>query len=574
MIELIEAGMNVARFNFSHGTHAEHLKTINDLKKAREIANRPVAIMLDTKGPEIRIGKISKPLQTQMGMHIELVKNAQEPNQIPIHPLEALECIQPGMTVLFSDGYIISHVTQVRKGVIEIEMQDGGILKSGMKVNVPDVNLKLPAITPEDVADLKFGCENDVDLIAASFIRSAHHVLAIKTLLANEGRSDILVIAKIENREGVKNIDSIVQVADGIMVARGDLGVELDLALVPKLQKMMIRKCFQACKPVITATQMLESMIVNARPTRAEVSDVANAIYDCSSAVMLSGETAVGKFPIEAVRRMKSIIEAAEEDFDYRRFFEERSHRDYHDTSSALSIASVQTAYSANARAIFVFTTSGRTARLISRLRPDLLILALTPNRKVYHQLSMDWGVIPIYCPHSNNIREAFQATSLFALKEKLISFGDSVVVTAGMPFGQTGSTNMMVLENIGDILVRGNKGAGPKVQGKVTIFLSPEGKDPASLKNRLAVLTYCDETFMPALKQAAGIILQNYIGDTSSEHSAEMIAKNYNIPVIIRADGATAILNEGDEVMLDPQAGLIYRGVEEFPICRLLGAE
>ena len=575
MIELIEAGMNVARFNFSHDTHEEHLKTINYLKKARELTCTPVAIMLDTKGPEIRIGKIpNDAIETHPGMRLELVDHVTRDRQIPIHPIAALEWVQPGMSILFDDGYIVSRVISIEKKSIQIEIEYGGLLKSGKKVNIPDAHLKLPAITPEDIQDLKFGCQHDVDLIAASFIRSAHHVLAIKELLAKEGKPEILVIAKIENSEGVKNFDSIVQVADGIMVARGDLGVEMDLAVVPKLQKMMIRKCFQACKSVVTATQMLESMIVNPRPTRAEVSDVANAIYDCTSAVMLSGETAAGKYPVESVRRMKSIIEAAEEDFDYRHFFDERTHRDYHDASSALAMAAVQTAYSTNASAIFAFTTTGRTARLIARLRPDLPIIALTPNRKVYQQLASNWGVVPVYCANCTNVREAFQAASLFAIGKGLISFGDIVVVTAGTPFGQKGTTNMMLLEHIGDVLVRGQKGMGAKAKGKAAILLSPQGRDPETLRNSLVVLTHCDEMFLAILKHAAGIILQNYAGDTASEKSAAMIAKNYNIPLICRADGALAVLVEGEEITLDPQAGIVFRGAAEFPTCRMIGPE
>ncbi len=573
MLELIGAGMNVARLNFSHGTHEEHARNIANLKKARAIAERPLAILLDTKGPEIRLGKITgDALQVQPGMRLKLgEKNGKDPLKIPLHPVEVLETVHPGMTILFDDGYIVSQVIKVDSGEVLIEIQNAGVLKSGKGVNIPEAHLNLPAMTEADIADLKFGCAQDVDLIAASFIRSAHHILAIKELLASEGKSDILVIAKIENRQGVENFDSIVQVADGIMVARGDLGVEMDLALVPKLQKMMIRKCYQACKPVVTATQMLESMISNPRPTRAEVSDVANAIYDSTSAIMLSGETAVGKYAIETVRRMKSIVREAEADFNFRGFFEQRSQHDYHDISSSVSLAAVKTAYSANAQAIFAFTASGATARLVSRLRPEMPIIALTPNEKVYHQLSFNWGVIPVYCPNCTNTHEALSAVSGFATKEGLISFGDVVVVTAGSPFGKKGSTNMMMVENIGEILVRGHKGFGPRVQGQVSIVLSPEGRDPESLQGRLVVITHCDNTFLPVLKRAAGVILQNHIGDSASEKYAALVAKTFEISVITRADGAMAILEEGEEVTLDPQKGLIYRGSEECPTCRIL---
>jgi pyruvate kinase len=574
MIELIGAGMNVARLNFSHGTHEEHHKNIENLKKAREIAGRPLAIMLDTKGPEIRIGKITgEALQVEPGMRLKLVaKASKDPLHIPIRPFEVFETIQVGMKILFDDGYIAAQIVEKDTSAVLIEILNSGLLKSGKGVNIPGAHLNLPAMTPEDIEDLRFGCREDVDIVAASFIRSSNHVLAIKDLLAKEGKPDILVIAKIENSQGVENFDSIVQAADGIMVARGDLGVELDLAVVPRLQKMMIRKCFHACKPVVTATQMLESMIEHPRPTRAEVSDVANAIYDCTSAVMLSGETAIGKYPIETVLRMKGIIQEAEADFDYRAFFEQNSQQTYHDISSAVSLAAVKTAYSANARAIFAFTTSGRTARVTSRFRPHMPILGLTPNPKIYQQLAFNWGIIPIHCPSCTNAQEAFHATSGFALKEGLISFGDVVVVTAGFPFGKKGTTNMMIVENIGDILVRGHKGFGPKIQGKIALLPSPEGCDPESLQGRIVVITYCDNSFLPILKNAAGVILQNYIGDTASEKYATLVAKTFEISVMSRADGAMSFLQEGEEVMLDPGRGLVYRGVEECPTCRVLG--
>jgi pyruvate kinase len=415
-------------------------------------------------------------------------------------------------------------------------------------------------MTEADLSDLKFGCAQDIDLVAASFIRSAHHVLAIKEVLAKEGKPEILVIAKIESTQGVENFESIVQAADGIMVARGDLGVEVELARVPKLQKMMIRKCLQACKPVITATQMLESMINNPRPTRAEVSDVANAIYDGSSAVMLSAETAIGKYPLETVRSMKEIVREAEADYDYRHYFEQRSQRDYHDVSSAVSLAAVKTAYSANASAIFAFTTSGMTARLVSRLRPEMSIIALTPHKKVYNQLSVNWGVTP-FLSSCNDVNDALEKTIRFALEQKMISFGDLVVVTSGAPFGKKGSTNMMRVENIGEILVRGHKGFGSKISGKVSFLLSPEERDPESLRERIVVILHCDNTFLPALKYAAGVILQNYLGDTASEKYAALLAKTFEISVMSRADGAMSALQENEEVTLDPQRGLVYRG-------------
>lgn len=567
MIALIEAGMSVARLNFSHGTHQEHKINIANLKKARKQTGRPLAIMLDTKGPKIRIGKLpGDRISFQAKHRYKLVgKETGEPDEIPLHPVEVLKALHPGMKVLFDDGYIISQVIEVGEEEALVEMQNSGELKSGKGINIPGAILPLPALTKEDFADLRFGCEHDVDYVAASFIRSSHNILSIKEVLAKEGKSNILVVAKIESTQGVDNFDSIVQVADGIMVARGDLGVEIDLALVPRLQKMMIRKCFQACKPVITATQMLESMIQNPRPTRAEVSDVANAIYDCTSAIMLSAETAIGKYPIETVERMEQIVREAESDFNYRDFFEQHSQRTYHDISSSVALAAVKTAYSANAKAIFAFTTSGATARLVSRLRPEMPIIAVTSNEKCYYQLAFNWGVHPILCKKGKDRKTAFAAASEYALSQGLISFGDVVVVTAGVPFGKKGTTNVMMVENIGEVLVRGHKGTGPRVSGKVAIVLSLEDRDPEGFRNRLVVIPHCDNAFLPILKHAAGVILQNSIDDTTSEKYATLLAKTFDIPVMTRADGAMAVLTEGEEVTLDPQRGLLYRGTEEI---------
>jgi pyruvate kinase len=569
MVALMEAGMDVARLNFSHGTLEEHEKSIRFLKKAREATGRPVALMLDTQGPEIRLGKVhNDAIPIAPKQRLKLAAEGNGLDTIPLHPAEILDSLHKGTKVLFDDGYLIAEVVETGPHFIVIEMQNSGVLKTGKKMNIPGVHLSIPAMSPKDVLDLKFGCLHDVDFVAASFIRSARHVLSIKELLAKEGKPNILVIAKIESTEGIDQFDSIVQVADGIMIARGDLGVELDLALVPKLQKMMIRKCFQASKPSITATQMLESMITNPRPTRAEVSDVANAIYDATSCIMLSGETAVGKYPIETVQQMRRIACEAEGDFDYRAFFEKHSQRDYHDLSSAVAMATVKTAYGANAKAIFAFTATGATARLVSRLRPEMPIIAVTDNPSAYNQLALNWGVMPLLCPGCTNVKELFAVASAFALSRGLISFGDVVVVATGTHFGKKGATNTMMLESIGEVLVRGHKGVGPKVTGKVVILLAAEGCNPKHLKGKLVVIPHCDKSFLSVLQDAAGIILQNSIGDTASESFAATIAKTYNLSAITRADGAMSALEEGEEVTLDPAKGLVYRGTEEAAVC------
>lgn len=563
--QLIEAGMNVARLNFSHGSHEEHANTIRMLKNVRQKMNCPLAIMLDTKGPEIRIGKIKNgQFEIAQGEHIWLVKENLEGDseKISVFPSIALDVLKKGMTILIDNGYIIANVVEVEKERVRILIEHGGAIKSSKGLNIPGVNVELPALTERDVLDIEFGCRHDVDLIAASFVRSADHVMAIKKILEKQGKPEIAVIAKIENSLGVQNFDSIVQVADGIMVARGDLGVELPLSQVPRLQKMMIRKSYLAGKPSVTATQMLESMINNPRPTRAEASDVANAIYDSTSAVMLSGETAVGRYPIETVKMMRSIIEEAERDFNYYDFFNHTTQRVFNDVPSAVAQASVKTAYSANARAIFAFTSSGSTARLLSRLRPEMPIIALTPKTKSYHQLALNWGVIPIMCEMSHTIEESYERISLFALEHGIVKYGDLVVITAGTPFGAPGTTNMMIVDSIGDVLVRGTSGYGPHIHGKVAIVVSPEQKSDYLVKGKIVVLSKCDDSYLPILRSVSGIILQNNIDDEESERYLLTAAQTLGLSVLLRADNASSILRDEQLVTLDPEQAIVYKGI------------
>jgi len=450
ILELIDAGMNVARINFSHGTHRDHKKTIDNLKRAREEKNVPLAIMLDTKGPEIRIGVLKETINVKKGEKWLLTPGqTNQENGIPIFPALAVEALKEGDSVLIDDGYIISKVIEVTQEGAFVEFLNDGHIKSQKGVNLPHVDVPLPAMTEQDIKDIEFGCEQDIDLIAASFIRSDEHIHSIRELLIRKNRPEVLIIAKIENSLGVKNFDSILHAADAIMIARGDLGVELPIQEVPLLQKMMIRKAVKASKPVVTATQMLESMINNPRPTRAEASDVANAIYDSTSAVMLSGETAVGNYPVETVRLMRSIVESAESDFPFRDYFHRESRIDCQEISYAVSLATVRTAYSLEAKAIFAVTSSGMTARLLSRYRPIMPIIALTKNIKTYHQLAFYWGVTPAEPAECENAREAFAITRAFAQKLELIEPGDRVIVTTGTPFGIKGTTNNMFVENI-----------------------------------------------------------------------------------------------------------------------------
>ena len=559
---LIHAGMNVARLNFSHRTHEEHEAVIFRLKKVRSRLGVPLAIMLDTKGPEIRLKEIEGgEAYFEKGDKLVLSKTA-APGKVQITPPNIVDQLKESVRILLDDGKIEGIVVEKLNDDAIVELQNSGLIRSGKGVNIPNISLNLPAVTPRDVEDIKFGCLLDIDLIAASFIRSADDILTIKRILADEKRSDILVIAKIENMEGVDNFDSIVQVADGIMIARGDLGVEVPISHVPRLQKMMIRKCYLAGKPSVTATQMLESMVSNPRPTRAEASDVANAIYDSTSAVMLSAETAIGKYPIETVKVMKSIIEEAEADFKYKEFFQNFSSVSYHDVPSSVALASVKTAYSSEAQAIFAFTSSGSTARLISRLRPAIPIIAMTSVKKAYHQLALNWGVIPLLSEPVDSINQAFNKISEYALKEKYVHYGDLVVITAGAPFGVSGTTNMMLVESIGDVLVRGYKGLGRRVHGRVLFVHTPESKKPYEAQGRLLVLSRCSDVYLPLIRESDGFILQNLIEDTESEKLAFKYAEELKKPLIVRADGAQNTLKEGQLATLDPDKALVYKGV------------
>ncbi len=562
--ELIDAGMNVARLNFSHGTYEQHQATIEILKQARQDADVPLPIMLDTKGPEVRLGVIKggtvllKAGQTWL-LTSEEIEGDNE--KVTIRPGSVLDKVSIDSKILFDDGYISSQVIERTDKGIVVLIENEGEIKTGKGVNFPYAKLELPSMTDKDIADFAFACKHDLEYIAASFVRTADDVLAIKELLSELNKPDILVIAKIENHEGVENFDSIIQVADGIMIARGDLGVELPLTQVPKLQKMMIRKCYLAGKPAVTATQMLESMIYNPRPTRAEASDVANAIYDSTSVVMLSGETAIGKYPIDTVKMMKNIVEEAELDFDYRNFFNFHAPLAYNDVPSSVTLATVKTAYTANAKAIFAFTSKGSTARLLGRLRPQIPILAMTPNKKTYHQMGLNWGVIPILENECSSIIEAFAKISSYALELQYVKQGDIVIVTAGSPFGVSGSTNMMIVESIGDVLVRGKGGYGTRIHGTISLIHSLEGKSPQDVTGKIIVLAKCNETFLPMIKECAAIILQNHVDDVESEAFVMDSARAFNKSCVINAANALNILNEGQLITMDPKNSIIYAG-------------
>ena len=442
--ELIKNGLNVCRLNFSHGSHEEHKGRMDLVKKLREELNMPTAILLDTKGPEIRTGKFDVPeVFLEEGQTFTItMKDVMGNKEICTVSYKGLaNDVKPGDTILIDDGLVGLTVKEVNNDDIVCEVQNSGIVKNHKGVNVPGVKVNLPAITEKDRSDIEFGIEQGIDFIAASFVRKVSDVLAIREILEENNAEHIKIISKIENQEGVENLDEIIEVSDGIMVARGDLGVEIPTEEIPVVQKLMIKKCNEAGKPVITATQMLDSMIRNPRPTRAEVTDVANAIYDGTDAIMLSGETAAGKYPVEAVKTMATIAKRAEETMRNRRDKINKSKN----VTDAISYATCTTAMDLEARAILSSTASGHTARMVSKFRPDCPIVATTSNESVRRQLALTWGVLPLMREKSANIDQVIVNSIEAAKTAEYVNENDIVVITAG----GSETTNLIKVETV-----------------------------------------------------------------------------------------------------------------------------
>lgn len=451
---LVKNGMDVARFNFSHGSHEEQLERINMLKNVREELNQPVAMLLDTKGPEIRTGvlKEHKKVTLLTGQQFILTTDQSvegDENIVSITYKGLIKDIGKGSTILIDDGLIELEVTSKKGTEIVCKVLNGGELGERKGVNVPNVRVKLPGITEKDKEDILFGIQQEFDYIAASFVRDAQVIKEIRKLLNENGGSQIGIIAKIENAEGIQNIDDIIRESDGIMVARGDMGVEIPAPQVPHIQKEIIKKCNRRYVPVITATQMLDSMIRNPRPTRAEVADVANAIYDGTDAIMLSGETAAGKYPLEALKMMVQIAESTETYLNNERFVTHRRMYRKQNVSSALGAAAVLTVENLQADAIVTPTVSGQTARLISSFRPAVPIYAITPNETVQHKLQLYWGVIPLKGYEKSTTQHIIEAAMSEVKRKRLVKKGQLLVFTAGDPAtntrtGEGAVTNMM----------------------------------------------------------------------------------------------------------------------------------
>ena len=450
--KLIEAGMNVARMNFSHGDFDEHGGRLKSLRKYSKELGLPVAALLDTKGPEIRLGDFEAGrVELKEGQEFTLTARdiLGTEKEVSITYKQLPKDVKPGSSILLDDGLIGLEVKEVSGDDIVCTVMNGGPVSNHKGVNVPGTDLSMDYLSEKDKADLIWGAENDVDFIAASFVREAADVIAIRDLLKAHGGEKIQIIAKIENEQGVRNIDGILEAADGIMVARGDMGVEIPCEEVPVVQKNLIKKANQAGKIVVTATQMLDSMIKNPRPTRAEATDVSNAIYDGTVAIMLSGETAAGAYPVEALKTMVKIAERTEKDINYRRRFFENDRKANPDVTDAICHATCTTALDLKAKAIISVTKSGRSAKMVSRYKPDCDIVACAMDEKVCRQLNLAWGVTPLLLDEQKEVFDLFDEAVAVAAKEKGLQKGDTVVITSGVPIGMSGTTNMLKVQNV-----------------------------------------------------------------------------------------------------------------------------
>ncbi len=557
MQELILAGMNVARFNLSHGSHEEHKKRLTMLKAVRKRLNLPIGALLDTKGPEIRLGNFK-------GGRAELKKDEiftlttraveGDTTMASISYPGLVDDIKTGTTILLDDGLIGLTVLSFDQDDIVCKVLNNGVISDKKGINVPGTRLSMPFISPKDKEDIIFGIKNGYDFIAASFTRCADDILQIRKLLEEYDCHTINIIAKIENMDGVENIDEILRVSDGVMVARGDMGVEIPLEDVPVLQKMIIKKAYNGGKQVITATQMLDSMMKNPRPTRAEATDVANAIYDGTSAIMLSGETAAGLYPVEAVRTMARIAVSAEHDIDYIKRFKLREIDNAHDVTNAISHATCTTAHDLAASAIVTVTKSGRTAKMISKYRPLCPIIGCTTFEHVYRQLNLSWGVTPLLIQEMDDTDALFEHAVESAEKTGIVSQGDLVVITAGIPLGISGTTNLMKVHVAGHILVSGSGITQRTACASLCVCKTEEEALSEFHDGDILVIPQTSNAIFPILKKASGIVTE--AGGLNSHAAVAGLAMD--IPVIVGAQNATKVLKSGAVVTLDATRGIV----------------
>ncbi len=560
MRQLMLEGMAVARMNFSHGSHEEQKKRLDMVKKLREELHLPVAALLDTKGPEIRIGDVEGgKLELKAGQDFiltteEILGTA---GKVTITYKELYKDVCPGDSILIDDGLIGMEVRRIDGQDIICKVVNGGFISNHKGVNVPGVELKMPFVSEKDYSDILFAAEQGYDFVAASFTRTAEDILEIRKILDENGGEGIHIIAKIENMQGVENAEAILRVADGMMIARGDMGVEIPLEEVPVIQKKLIRLTIRMGKPVITATQMLDSMMKNPRPTRAETSDVANAIYQGTSAIMLSGETAAGAYPVEAVRTMARIAERTERDIDYTKEFKPRRLAERPDVTSAISHATCTTAMDLHAAAIVAVSKSGRTVGMISKYRPSCPIIGCAMDERVCRQLNLSWGVIPLQLDEEKTADDLFDHAVGAAEHRGLVSRGELVVITAGLPLGMSGTTNMIKVHVAGRILISGKGVNNLKASGNVCVCQGLDDLEQNFRPGDIVVVSQTTNEMMPKLKDAGGIITET--GDRYSH--AAIVGMALDIPVITSARNAIRILKSGAFITVDAEQGTVYSG-------------
>lgn len=556
---LVEMGMDVARLNFSHGTHEEHLERIIRLRKICAELDQPVALLMDTKGPEIRTGDFAeKEVLLEEGSeviirHADMLGNA---NEFSVSYKMLDRDLSRGDRVLLDDGLVELEVTKIQDNDVYTRVMNSGVISSYKSVNLPNISTQLPAITENDRADLKFAAEHDFDFVATSFTRRAADIQEIRQLLGSYGATRMHLIAKIENREGVERFDEILDAADGAMVARGDLGVELPVQDVPATQKMMIKACLDKGKTCITATQMLDSMIRNPRPTRAEISDIANAIMDGTDALMLSGETAAGKYPVQALKTMVDTALGTESYIDYWGvFFKRDIFRHQTTVSNAIAHAACTTAMDVDAQAIITVTQGGRTPRLVSQHRPGCPIIATTTTEKSRRRLKLTWGVSPILMGETESTDEIFGEGVERARKAGLVKDGDMVVIVGGTPLGMSGSTNTLKVETVGNILAQG-KGIGrvPLIAEVLVLKESDVVSEMQIEEGSILVAERLTDEVLHLIQRAGGLIVE----DPNERSYAVMAAGLLDLPLIYACENCTDILQSGSLVVMDPTTGTV----------------
>lgn len=559
LLKVAEAGMNVARLNFSHGSYESHGRTIDNVRAVEQETRRPIAVLLDTKGPEIRTGELKEGKKVTLSADSEFLlyfdKKPGDVEGVYVDFAPLAQEVKPGQNIFIDDGAINLEVIKCSDEGILCRVIVGGELGEHKGINVPGADLSVPTLTEKDIEDLRWGAAHSVDYVAVSFVRSKEDIIEVRRVLEEE-KAQAKVIAKIETRQAVDNIDEILSVVDGMMVARGDLGVEMNTEDVPMIQKEIIEKCRAQGKPVIVATQMLDSMIRNPRPTRAEANDVANAVIDGADAVMLSGETAGGKYPVESVATMNKIILRTERDTEsWRR--KPRTIPPVCETADAVSHAARDVAKEVGAAAILSLTSSGGTARMVSKYRPPCPIFAMTPNLSTWRQLALIWGVVSYICPLTTELEKSVHNAVSLIKQEKLVKNGDNIVITSGVPLGEPGSTNMLNVLRVGNVLGKGLSLVRKRLTAPVCRAETPEEAVLKADPEKILVIRKSDRDYIPALEKAGGIITEE-CGLTSY---AGVISLNRGVACVTGVEGIMSQVEDGMVVTIDGNHGRVYQG-------------